>query len=512
MRRRAFLAAAAALAAPRGGRGDAVRVLRFLPRADPGGLDPVADPRPEVADAALLVWDTLYGVDSRLEPQLQMCAGQEASDDRLIWTFHLRPGLSFHDGMPVRAADAVASLWRWMARDRMGGAIRDRLDALEALDDTSFRLRLRAPFAPLLYALGKPNPPLAVVMPERLARTDPAVPVPQIIGSGPLRLLADAWRPGSRVVFERFDGYGLRGEAADWLAGGKRVLFDRIEWSILPDPAQAAEMLQNGDADWWAAPDSDLVPVLKRNRNLLVDTADPLGRVGIVRLNCAQPPFDDARVRHAVRKLISQDACMSAMTGGDDALWRRMDSVFTPGTRAAAAAAGSQGGGEVAGADDPDEARGAMARSGSGGGRLVVIAPVDPGARAQAQVVAAALQRLGLAVEVQALAPAALASRAARPEGWNALAASVDGAEAATPANAVLAGNDASPLAAAEADWYGAATGEAAATACAAVNRLALAKATCIPTGQFLRYQAWRTDLSGVGRGPLPLVWGVQRT
>ena len=514
MRRRSVLAAAAAvLAAPRIARGAATRVLRFLPRADPGLLDPVADPRAEVADAALLVWDTLYGVDSRLEPRPQMCAGHEASDDRKTWTFRLRPGLVFHDGTPVRAADVVASLHRWMARDRMGGAIRTRLDALDAIDERSVRFRLRAPFGPMLYALGKSSPPLAVIMPERLARTDAAVPVADIVGSGPLRLRADEWRPGSRVVFERFDRYALRDEAADWLAGGKRVLFERIEWSILPDPAQAADALQNGDGDWWAAPSADLVPVLKRNRNLLVDIADPLGRVGMVRLNRARSPFDDARVRRAVLHTISQDACMVAITGGDDALWRRMDGVFTPNTPFAAAAGtpDALAGVEAVGAGDPDAARRAVADANAVGTHTVVVCPMDSGARAQARVLAAALTRLGFSGEVQAITPSALAARLATPDGWNLYAYSVDGAEAATPASTALAGDDGLSLAEAQSGWFDA-TGADTGAAAAAVNRAVLADATSIPTGQFLRYQAWRTTLSGITRAPFPMVWGVQKT
>lgn len=44
-----------------------------------------------------------------------MVDAEEVSEDGLIWTFRLRPGLKFHDGEPVLAKDVVASLSGWYA-------------------------------------------------------------------------------------------------------------------------------------------------------------------------------------------------------------------------------------------------------------------------------------------------------------------------------------------------------------------------------------------------------------
>ena len=40
-----------------------------------------------VRNAAVLVWDTLYGVDEKLQPQRQMVECEEVSSDGLTWTF-----------------------------------------------------------------------------------------------------------------------------------------------------------------------------------------------------------------------------------------------------------------------------------------------------------------------------------------------------------------------------------------------------------------------------------------
>src|SRR5450432_3292584 len=109
MHRRDFLKAATAgslvaaggLAIPRparaAGRGDDSKVLRFVPQANLANLDPIWTTQYVVRNGSLLIWDTLYGVNDKLEPQPQMVEAHETSADGRIWTFRLRPGLKVHD-------------------------------------------------------------------------------------------------------------------------------------------------------------------------------------------------------------------------------------------------------------------------------------------------------------------------------------------------------------------------------------------------------------------------------
>ena len=88
-----------------------------------------------------------------------------------------------------------------------------------------------------------------------------------MIGSGPYRFVAGEYNSGSRVVYEKFDGYVPRSEAPIWTSGGKVAHFPRIEWHILPDAATAANGLTTGEFDLLESPAPDLVPRLSRTRH-----------------------------------------------------------------------------------------------------------------------------------------------------------------------------------------------------------------------------------------------------
>ena len=213
----------------------------------------------------------------QLQPRRQMAEAEEVSSDSLTWTFRLRPELKFHDGEPVLAKDAVASINRWAAREPMGQMIKAVENELTALDDRAFRWSLNKPFPKMLLALGKIGSPCCFIMPARIAATDPFKQIVEHVGSGPMQFVRNEWNPGAKAVFEKFTGYVPRQEPASWLAGGKRMVVDRIEWITIPDPATAAAALQNGEVDWCEIALPDLVPILKKNRNVTVDIQDPLG-------------------------------------------------------------------------------------------------------------------------------------------------------------------------------------------------------------------------------------------
>src|ERR1700761_8448356 len=232
MQRRTFLAgtaAATALARPALAQA-ASKTLRYVPQADLTVLDPVMTTAYITRYHATMVWDQLYGLDSNLQPQPQMVAGHTLEDDGRLWTFTLRDNLRFTDGEPVRGRDCIASIKRWAARDPMGQALLARLAEMTAPDDRRFVIRLTRPFSLVLNCLAKIGPPALLVMPERLATTDPFQSIKEVVGSGPFRFEAAERVVGSRVAYSRNAGYVPRPNGAtDWLAGPKIVNFDRVE-------------------------------------------------------------------------------------------------------------------------------------------------------------------------------------------------------------------------------------------------------------------------------------------
>ena len=62
-----------------------------MPQANLANFDPIWGTQYVVRNASAMVWDTLYGLNDKLEPQRQMVEGEEVSSDGLTWTFKLRP-------------------------------------------------------------------------------------------------------------------------------------------------------------------------------------------------------------------------------------------------------------------------------------------------------------------------------------------------------------------------------------------------------------------------------------
>lgn len=516
-------AAMATLARPAIAQTARARTLIFIPQANLTSLDPVWTTATVTRNYAFLVYETLYGLDAGLKPAPQMVEGHTIEDDGKRWTMKLREGLAFHDGAPVLARDCVASLNRWMKRDALGQTVADRTAALEAPDDRTLVFRLKKPFAALSFALAKtqPNPP--VIMPERIAATDPFKQVTDSVGSGPFRFVKEEYVAGNLAVFVPFAGYHPRAEAPSFTAGAKRALVDRIEWRIIPDTSTAANALRTGEVDWWEIPLPDLIPQLKADKNVVVDRLDPYGLYPVLRPNHLIAPTNNRGLRRAMLAAIDPVEVMQSFMGDDAGNYNAPIGCFLPGTPSANSAGMDRLGGKKSAA----ETKSMLKDAGYNDERVVLLHPTDqPFYDAMSQVVSARLKQVGINIDDIAMDWGTVVQRRASKEplekgGWSLFCTSFPAVDYLDPLSApALRGNGGAAWFGWPNDpkiedlhnaWLDAIDPAEQKKLATAIQDEAFAEALYVPLGQYFQSAAWRRNVTGQLKGPVPVFWNIQK-
>jgi peptide/nickel transport system substrate-binding protein len=519
-------ATAAALARPALAQPAGSRTLVFVPQANLTSLDPIWTTATVTRNYAFMVFDTLFGTDDALQPRPQMAEGYTTEDDGRRWTIRLRDGLLFHDGTPVLARDCVASLQRWMRRDGLGQTIAGRLDALEAPDDRTLVFRLNRPFPPLLTALAKTQPSPAMIMPARIAATDAFKQITEVVGSGPFRFVADEYVSGSRAVFAKHAGYRPRDDEPSSVAGAKRVLVDRVEWRIIPEAGTAVNALRSGEVDWLEMPIPDLLPVLRRDRTVVVGRLDPYGLYPVLRFNHLVGPTTNRGLRQAILAAVDPREVMQAVMGDDAGTYNAPIGCFLPGTAYANDAAMDRVGGV---GDGPDLAKikAMLSAAGYAGEKLTLLHPTDqPFYDAMSQVVAATLKRVGVAVDDAAMDWGTVVQRRASKEpldrgGWSLFCTSFPALDWVDPLSApAMRGTGGSAwygwptnpaIEALRAQWIDSADVAERKRLAAAMQQETFTDALFVPLGQYFQSAAWRSNISGHLKGQPPLFWNVSK-
>jgi peptide/nickel transport system substrate-binding protein len=393
-------------------------VIRSVPIGNLKIIDPIWTTAYITRNHGYMVWDTLFALDAHNKPQPQMVDTWSVSDDKLTYTFTLRDGLKWHDGGQVTAADCVASLRRWGAKDGMGQALMSYTADLSAVDARTFRLVLRQPVGFVIDALAKIDSNVPFMMPERIAMTDPNSQITEVIGSGPFRFVAEEWVPGSKVVYEKFKDYVPREEPPSQAAGGKVVYVDRVESIYIPDHGVAMAAVASGELDLHESPATDLLALVEDNPDVVIIPNDKLGYQLFMVLNHLNPPFDNKSVRQAVLSGMKQSEFLMTMAG-------------TPKRYSVCAAVygcglpneSSAGTGPLLNAA-PEKAKNLLQTAGALGAKILLMDPTDNDLHGAALIAAQSLRRMGFTVEVAAMDWSTLLQRRASkapPErgGWN---------------------------------------------------------------------------------------------
>lgn len=332
--RRTFLggsaASAALLAAPsiRSARAQSGGgTVRAVMHGDLRSFDPIWTTANITSYHGAMIYDTLFSMDAQFRPQPQMVGDWNLSDDKTVYTFTLRDGLTFSDGSPVKASDCVASINRWSKRDGGAQHMFLRVKDVPVVDDKTFRIEMLEPYGLVLDALGKLSTNVCYIMREAEAATDPFEQITTYIGSGPFTYNQDESTPGQRYIYDKRDDYVPRDEPASGAAGGKVVYIDRAVFENIADEQTAMAALQAGEIDFYETPPIDLLPVLDADPNINVEILNKGGNVGMARLNFLHPPFDNKYAREAMLYLIKQADILQA-TFGNPQYYQECASLF----------------------------------------------------------------------------------------------------------------------------------------------------------------------------------------
>lgn len=495
-------------------------VLRVVPHSDLKILDPIQTTARISVNHGNMVFETLYAWDEDLNVKPQMVEGTTVSADKLIYTMTLRPGLKWHDGTAVTAKDVVPSLNRWMVRDVAGQKLKEFTAELSAVDDRTFKFVLKEPVGWVEFALGAAAGTVPFIMQARHAATDPFKGVTEMVGSGPFKFVESEWRPGTKVVWQKNPDYVPRSEAPNGLAGGHVARVDRVEWIVIPDAATAVNALIKGEIDLIDNPSADLLPLLEKNKDIVLKALDK-GAYGIVRPNHQHPPFNDVRARQALALAVDQKDYLRAAYGEKNTAV--CYSFFYCGT-----AFGTEVGSEAYRKADLAKAKQLLAESGYKGELIVVLHAADnPVIGAIAQVAADGLRQIGGNVELRSMDWNSVLTLRGKKDlptagGWSIFTTTVSNSLAFHPLI-----NFATNTECGGRNWFGwACDGEAdklrnaflkqtddagKKLAIEALHKRLWQTMPSIITGQAASPFAWRKNVEGVLSSPVLLFWNIRK-
>src|SRR6185312_14936451 len=186
------------------------RTLRAVLHGDLQVFDPIWTTANMTGNHALLIYDTLFGMDENRRAQPQMIETWNVSDDRKTYTFTLRGGQKFHDGQDVTSADVVASIRRWAVRDGAAQHMFRRVSDTPIKDEKTFQIVLKEPYGLVIEALGKLETNLPVIMRKKDAETDANQQVITKVGSGAFVFNERESRSGQQYVYDKNPNYVAR--------------------------------------------------------------------------------------------------------------------------------------------------------------------------------------------------------------------------------------------------------------------------------------------------------------
>jgi peptide/nickel transport system substrate-binding protein len=236
------------------------------------------------------VFNRLTAQDNKLQVIPDLAQSWEASEDLKTYTFHLRPGVKFHNGKPFTAADVLFTYSRLRDKE-VGSVLRAALgvvDKIEAIDPLTVKFTLSSPYSDLAAVVAQYQ---AQIVCESAMSTLTNKP----IGTGPFRFVE--YQPGNQLVVEKNPDY--------FVPGSPKV--DRVVMRIIPEYTTSVAGLENGELDLVYDLPPEQIDQLKDSKVSRIEEVACGSWEGII-LNNAFKPFDDPRVRQAFIKIVDRQA------------------------------------------------------------------------------------------------------------------------------------------------------------------------------------------------------------
>ncbi len=291
------------------------------------------------------IHDAIVTVDKDLNVIPSLAESFDQSDDGLVYTFRLRPGVKFHNGATMTSADVKYSFER--VKDPATGAVNfevfNNVTSIETPDDLTVVINMSSVNAPFLSRLAENG--AGVIIPTGSGDTQGANPS----GAGPFKFVRH--EEGNVVEMVRFDDY--------W--GGPAYLDGVIAREIAESTTRLTG-LRTGELHMINDIPADRVAEIKGDANFVVREWFPLN-FDFVNLNHDFEPFKDARVRRAFDMIIDKEMLLQG------ALWGLGSTTASPSFPTSS----SYNHDLVARAQDIEGAKALLAEAGYGPGQLKVV-------------------------------------------------------------------------------------------------------------------------------------------
>lgn len=273
-------------------------------------LDPAESFEFSGAEVVANVYDKLIGIDINKNNALvpELAESWTVSADSLTYTFKLRPGVKFHSGNPVTAADVVYSFQRAVTLNKSPGFIITQfginkdtvLDKVKAVDDHTVVITVSKPYAPTFF-YNCLTSGVGSVVDSKLVKANVK---DGDWGNGWLKLNSAGSGSYKVRAYRPNEQYALDANES-WFKGAPKT--KRVIVRHVAEPASQRLLLEKGDIDIARNLSKDQLAAIKSNKDVQTVQGDK-GYILYLGLNQKNPNFAKPEVREALKYLVDYDS------------------------------------------------------------------------------------------------------------------------------------------------------------------------------------------------------------